>query len=216
MFGKDLGDPEGDGGVDVVAAGVHDPGVARTVGFCVEFGDGEGVHVRADPDAGAAFARGALEQGHDAVPRDARLGLDPQFLKPLRDEGRGFLLLVGELGIRVEVPARLHQLREKRVDGALEECVAVRGGRGRAKEEKGGSNEGTEWSHAGEDRKAPRPWQGKMRRSLARVINCPYLPSPAHRHSRLNARSASPDRSMRAMAASRVTVGKHSRNSSRV
>jgi hypothetical protein len=57
------------GGVAVVAAGVHQPGVARAVGEAVAFQDGQRVHVGTQADASAAAAHASACPPRRCVPR---------------------------------------------------------------------------------------------------------------------------------------------------
>ena len=105
---EDHGRAQGDRGVDVVAAGVHHPGVEGLEGDVRRFLDGQGVHV--GPDGHGRPGLAAAEEGDDAGPGDARLDLEAQGVELGGDELGGFVFPVAELGIHVDETADLDDL----------------------------------------------------------------------------------------------------------
>jgi hypothetical protein len=85
VAGEVAGDAEADGGVDVVAAGVH---TARVTGLVRGLGlllDGQGVDVGAEADHGAGLPR--VEDGDDPGLRDALVdGLKARRAQPRGDD----------------------------------------------------------------------------------------------------------------------------------
>ena len=91
-------------GVAIVAAGVHDPGAARTVADAPQLGDRQGVHIgaQADDRPGAVFQR-----RHDAGAGQPAMNLQAKRGQQLGDAARGLLLLISELrrGVKLTSPA---------------------------------------------------------------------------------------------------------------
>ncbi len=114
--GEGLRGAEEDGGVDVVSAGVHDADLlagcvfgedVRGVGDAGLFDDGEGVHVAAHEEggAGAVFEDADDAEGVGAVGVEADVVGDgvAGLAEGVGEQGRGLLLVVGELGVAVEL-----------------------------------------------------------------------------------------------------------------
>ena len=114
--GQGAGGADEDGGVDVVAAGVHDAdflagcvgdGDVAGVGEAGLFDDGKGVHVGADEEGGAGPV---LEEGDDTEGVGA-VGVEADVVgdgvagvaEILGEDGGGALFVVGEFGVGVEV-----------------------------------------------------------------------------------------------------------------
>ena len=106
--GEERGDADADGGVHIVAAGVHHAGVAALVAVAALLGDGECVHVGAEEERGAGMV--AFEGGDDAVAGDAGGGGEAGCAERLCHLGGGAGLLVGELRVAVEVAAEGDEL----------------------------------------------------------------------------------------------------------
>jgi len=108
--GQHLGHGEQDGGVPVVAAGVHHPGVGRGVRGTGGLVDRQSVDIGAQQDRGSGL--GSADQRGDAG--------SPNALAHRRDAGDrsqaggdqrgGSRLLKAQLGVPVQVAAGLHQL----------------------------------------------------------------------------------------------------------
>ena len=116
VCGEGAGGADEDGGVDVVAAGMHHADLLAglvlggDVGGVVGAGlldDGECVHVAADEEggAGSVFEDADDAEGVGAVGIDADMvgnGV-PGFAEGVGEEGRGVGLEVGELGVGMEL-----------------------------------------------------------------------------------------------------------------
>ncbi len=116
------GDAEQRGGVDVVAAGMHQAGLRageRQAGLLL---DRQRVHVGADRQHRARAA--ALDQADDAGLADAGLVGDAETGQFARDHAGGADLLEAELGVGVDIAADLDQPGFDALGG-----VADRGGR---------------------------------------------------------------------------------------
>jgi hypothetical protein len=116
------GNAEQDRGVTVVPARVHRAGGLRAIRNVVLLGDRQRVHVGAQQHGLPGTALRAGDDGRDAGARDRGARLEPERAQPVRDQARGAALLERELGMRVQVAARL----DDRAD--LFRCEA--GGRG--------------------------------------------------------------------------------------
>ena len=115
------GDAEQRGGVDVVAAGVHQAGLRageRQAGLLL---DRQRVHVGADGEHRAGAA--ALDQADDPGAADAGLVADAETGEFARDDAGGADLLEAEFRMGVDVAADLDQRRFDAPGG-----VADRGG----------------------------------------------------------------------------------------
>ena len=100
-LGEIAGRAQQHGRMPVVAARVHHVGVDGTVRERVDLGDGERIHVGAQPDRGAVTVHEAAD---DAGPGQAAVDLDPELAKLGGDEVGGARLLEGDLGMRVQIP----------------------------------------------------------------------------------------------------------------
>ncbi|CEE81602.1 hypothetical protein XAC2852_810091 [Xanthomonas citri pv. citri] len=146
-----FGHAEQDGGVRIVAAGMHHPDLLAAV-----FGSGLGserqpgllchrqrVHVRTQRDLRPRL--GALDDGHHAVMGDAGARLEAQ-LAQLRGHGGGrALLAVGQLRVLVEVAAPLHHLGLQRGGSGLNvgPLRSLRGGEhGQGEQQRAGQQAG--------------------------------------------------------------------------
>ena len=91
-------------GVAIVAAGVHDPGAARTVADAPQLGDRQGVHIGAQADNRPGAV---LQRRHDAGAGQPAMHLQPKRGQQLRNAARGLLLLISELrrGVKFTSPA---------------------------------------------------------------------------------------------------------------
>ena len=103
-----LGDAEQGGGVDVVAAGVHQAGMRAGERQAAGFLDRQRVHVGADRQHRAGPA--ALDQPDHAGLADLRLVRDAEPGQLAGDDAGGADFLEAELRMRVDVPADLDQL----------------------------------------------------------------------------------------------------------
>ena len=89
--------------VSVMAAGMHDAGMARGIGQPAHLGDRQRVHVRAQPDAGVRMS--ARQRRDHAVASDPGLEGNAEFGQPLLHEGGRQLFLQGQLGVRMQMAA---------------------------------------------------------------------------------------------------------------
>jgi hypothetical protein len=101
------GNPEHDGRVGIVPAGVHHAGMSRLVGHLIQLGDGQGVDVRPERD-GRPFS-GAADQSHGSGHARKGLHRDAGVGKDFDDFFGGLDFLVGGLRVRVEVPPHIHK-----------------------------------------------------------------------------------------------------------
>ncbi len=107
-----------DRGVHVVAAGVAATWLERPVGHVLLVGHGEGVHVGAQADRGAAAGTDVAE---DAGAAGQDLGFQTGPLQQVDDLAGGAVLVECELGVHVDVAAQRDELTL--VSG--EECVQL-------------------------------------------------------------------------------------------
>lgn len=110
-FGEDHGGAEADGGVGIVAAGVHDAGAFGGEGEVCFFGDGQSVHVGADGEDVAVGFGFAGEFGDDAGFADHFLNVEAAGGKDAGDVGGGFVFLAAEFGMGVNVAADFDEAR---------------------------------------------------------------------------------------------------------
>ena len=101
--GEDLGRAEEDGGVGVVAAGVHDARDLALVGGVALFLDRQGVDVGAQGHDSPGLA--ATENAHDAGLRHGVTDLEPEGAQALRHHPTRALLAVAQLGVSVQLAA---------------------------------------------------------------------------------------------------------------
>ena len=127
FLGDVFGRSQQHGGVSVVAAGVHDAGVAAGVRQARGFVDRQGVHVGADADAFAACA--FLELAHHAgAPQSACHVVTPS-RQLLGHQVAGAVLLVAHLRVLVDVAAHRDEFIRLGLQG-LEFVVQESVGRG--------------------------------------------------------------------------------------
>ena len=102
---QDVGRPEGDGDVDVMAVGVHDAAIDRLERDIGQFLDGDGVHVGPEPDDRAGL--GPSEQGDDSAFGDVGFDVEAEGGQPGGDDFRRFLLPSRQLGVHMNQPPDL-------------------------------------------------------------------------------------------------------------
>ena len=90
------------GGVAVMPAGMHPAWIAARPGRAGGFGDGERVHIGAQPDGPVAAAPEARDHAGAANPFRH---LEAEFAQPGRNEGGGLVLAEAEFGAGVQMPA---------------------------------------------------------------------------------------------------------------
>jgi hypothetical protein len=90
---------------------VHDPGILRTPGFGRRFLDGEGIHI--GPVGQGRTRLAADKVGDDTVTGDVGGDLQTQAGEISRYHPAGALLLVGQLGMLVEIPAEALEFRKE-------------------------------------------------------------------------------------------------------
>jgi len=93
---------EENGGVAVVAAGVHDSGTAGGIGAVFGVSQRQGVHVGPQGQGGAVFP-GGVQPGDDAVAAHPGALPDAVFPQYPADQGGGLLLPARKLGVLVQV-----------------------------------------------------------------------------------------------------------------
>ena len=98
------GGAEHDRGVAVVSAGVHATGNRRGPGKVVLLVDREGVDVGSQAHDFAGVRTGKPGK-HPRAPGQSGAVLDPESLQFIHDQPRGAVLLVGDLGMGVEIVA---------------------------------------------------------------------------------------------------------------
>lgn len=154
MFGEQFRESQRHGRVHIMTAGMHDPGVPRTVRHGAQFLDWQCVHVCPN---GHAFAfPTAFEQGHYAMLGDARLHLQSKSPETIRHQGRRALLFIGEFRIRMDVTADFHQFWKHLVNGTGKEGIAAVFGL----DQKGHTHQQERQdSHGAEAMKPQRTWQ---------------------------------------------------------
>ncbi|MNF99035.1 hypothetical protein D3C84_819200 [compost metagenome] len=106
-LGQVAGSAEQDGGMAVMAAGVHLAGIAAGVGHAAFFLDRQGVHVRADADAAVATA--VLEGTDDARAADTLEDLITPLAQVAGHQLAGDVLLETELGVLVDPSPNLRE-----------------------------------------------------------------------------------------------------------
>jgi len=109
--------PEQHGGVGVVAAQVGHPRHRRRVGHVVGLLDGQRVHIGAQRH-GRAVGTALDQAGEAGASRQGRRGPQAEFVQALTHEGGGGVLLVGELGMGVQVTAPGDEVGSQVVGGA--------------------------------------------------------------------------------------------------
>jgi hypothetical protein len=121
--GEDLRHRDGDGGVTVVSARVHDAGRTGGERRLEQFGEGQRVGVGAPRHRAAG--RVPAQHAHHAGAGDARPHLEPGGLQPLGDDAGRALLLERQLRVAVEIPPeRDHAvLSPSRLLGPCEPCL---------------------------------------------------------------------------------------------
>ena len=107
-------------GVAVVAAGVHHAGVAAGIGQAGGLVDRQGVHVGAQAEPALAVA--AHQPADDAGAAEAALHLVAPGLQLLGHQGRGAVLVEGELGVVVDVAPQPDEFIRLAVH-VVEECA---------------------------------------------------------------------------------------------
>ena len=105
---EDAGGAQKHGGVAVVAAGVHDPGIYAAVGFARVLLDGQSVDVRPEHDGLSGLAPG--DGAHAAGDPLKKLDRDAHGFQLSLDEAGGLHLVLPQLGVGVEVTAGLDDI----------------------------------------------------------------------------------------------------------
>ena len=108
-FGENHSGAEADGGVGVVATGVHDARAFGGAGDSGFFEDGEGVHVGTDGEDILIGAGLTVEFGDDASFADHFLDLKAVGGEDAGDVGGGFVFLSAEFGVGVNMAANFDE-----------------------------------------------------------------------------------------------------------
>lgn len=101
------------GGMRVVTARVHHPGVSRAIRNLVLLGDGQRVDVGAKGDYRSLGNRWSRNGGDDSPPVRSRLVQDPGGRKPFANKGRRRVFRPAKLRIGVKMAANLYKLRRE-------------------------------------------------------------------------------------------------------
>jgi hypothetical protein len=122
---QELGDGQHDGRVGIVAAGVHDPGVAAAIRGVALLRDRQRVHVRSYRDRRPRPP--PAKDAHHARLRHRVAHLESQLAEPGGDELARAELAVGELRVLVDVPSQVDEPWAYRGHGLGQAVVGRRG-----------------------------------------------------------------------------------------
>ena len=109
---EQLHGPQQTGGVDVVAAGMHDAWTFGGIRHLVGFLNGQRVHVRPQGHKPRIWFL-ALNMGHNAGACHASGVLNAPFSQGVGDKGHGLMLLKREFWMGMKVTSQCHPLRVK-------------------------------------------------------------------------------------------------------
>ena len=117
VLGQVLGRCQEHGGVSVVAARVHAPGVDARVGKAVFLAHGEGVHVGPESDGTCAVSKAAFDHAHHPSFAQTRVKGDAPAFEQIGHHFTGAFFLEAQLGVGVQVAPDGGELGGFRDDG---------------------------------------------------------------------------------------------------
>jgi hypothetical protein len=121
-----VGRSQGNGHMAIVAAGMHHPIMLGTIGDRVLLLDGQGIHVRPNPQHGARLL--TRDHRHHTGAGDPGLVINPPGPQPINDKIRRQPLPKPQLWPLVQVPPPLHQRSLQRLNGGAQSGLVDRQG----------------------------------------------------------------------------------------